>query len=143
MSSDPRDLSHELRGVPELLGTAGVAQNGWMASIWRPFLVKFGDFEFPAALAHFFGFKLLMTMCHCATVAMCHRHTRGGGWRRRVAAGGFARKSGATGSYSSPRHTPKIATPQLRGENDSGGPANQGLNLARGSFCFLTTNAET
>ena len=53
LSSDPRDLSHELRDVPELLGTAGVAQNGWMASISRPFLVKFGDFEFPAALAHF------------------------------------------------------------------------------------------
>merc|ERR1711903_149219 len=92
-----------------------------MASIWRPFLVKFGDFEFPAALAHFFGFKLLMTMCHCATVAMCHRHTRGGGGR---AGGGgrFARKSGVTGSYSSPRHTPKIATPQLRGDLPSGHP---------------------
>ena len=58
LSSDPRDLSHELRGVPELAGAAGVAQNGWMASISRPFWVRFGDFEFPAALAHFFGFKL-------------------------------------------------------------------------------------
>ena len=34
-----------------------------------------------------------------------------------MVAGGFARKSGATGSYFSPRHTPKIATPQLRGDN--------------------------
>ena len=55
LSSDPRDLSHELRAAPELAGAAGVAQNGWMASISRPFLVRFGDFEFPAALAHFYG----------------------------------------------------------------------------------------
>ena len=61
MSSDPRDLSHELRAAPEAAGAAGVAQNGWMASISRPFLVRFGDFEFPAALAHFSG----------ANVAMC------------------------------------------------------------------------
>jgi len=26
-----------------------------MASISRSFLVRFGDFEFPAALAHFYG----------------------------------------------------------------------------------------
>ena len=52
LSSDPRDLSHELRAAPEVAGAAGDAQNGWMASISRPFLVKFGDFEFPAALAH-------------------------------------------------------------------------------------------
>ena len=56
--SDPRDLSHELRAAPEAAGAAGDAQNGWMASISRPFLVRFGDFEFPAALAHFFQAKL-------------------------------------------------------------------------------------
>ena len=51
---DPRDLSHELRSAPEVVGAVGDAQNGWMASIWRPFWIRFCDFEFPAALAHFF-----------------------------------------------------------------------------------------
>ena len=83
LSSDPRDLSHELRAVPEVAGAARDAQNGWMASISRPFWVRFGDFEFPAALAQFSGGNV--PMWHCATVAMCHRHTRGG-WR--VVAGG-------------------------------------------------------
>ena len=29
-------------------------------------------------------------MCQCATVAMCHRHTRGGWWRRAVRAKGWS-----------------------------------------------------
>ena len=32
LSSDPRDLSHELRAAPEVVGAAGDAQNGWMAT---------------------------------------------------------------------------------------------------------------
>ena len=92
MSSDPRDLSHELRAAPEPVGAAGDAQNGWMASISRPFLVRFCDFEFPAALAHFFGFKLetgprfpgkcggLVAMCHCGNVPQAHARRVAGGW---------------------------------------------------------------
>ncbi len=57
-----------------------------------------------------------VAVCQCGNVPLCHCGIVPQAHARRVAAGGFARKSGATGSYSSPRHTPKIATPQLRGD---------------------------
>ena len=87
LSSDPRDLSHELRAAPEAAGAAGDAQNGWMASISRPFLVKFGDFEFPAALAHSLGGNVPIWQCANVLLWQCAIGTRaagGGGGRFRA-----------------------------------------------------------
>ena len=89
LSSDPRDLPHELRVAPERVVAPGMRKTDGCRPVPRPFFVRFDDFEFPAALAHFFR----------ANVAMFHTHTgAGGGGGRAVAGGSFARKSGATGS---------------------------------------------
>ena len=53
LSSDPRDLSHELRAAPERPVAPGMRKTDGWRPISRPFWVRFGDFEFPAALAHF------------------------------------------------------------------------------------------
>ena len=74
-----------------------------MAYISRPFWVRFGDFEFPAALAHFFRFNPGLvcpdddvSLCHCGNVPQAQAR-----WVVVAAGGGgFMRKSEATGSYN-------------------------------------------
>ena len=58
LSSDPRDLSHELRAAPERVVAPGMRKTDGWRPISRPFWIRFGDFGFPAALAHFFQAKL-------------------------------------------------------------------------------------
>ena len=75
--------------------------------------------EFQALLLVWDGPQVGFCVDFLARVTHTHTHTHAaqvGGM-----AGGFVRKSGVTGSYSSPRHTPKIATPRCGGMCQSDG----------------------